>query len=538
MDIKIQRALISVYDKAGIIDFARNLSEMGVEILSTGGTATAIREAGIEVKDVSDFTGFPEMLDGRVKTLTPQVHAGILYMRDDQKHVDTMKEFELGQIDLVCVNLYPFEETIAKPNVSLSEAIEQIDIGGPTMIRSAAKNLRFVTVVTDPIDYSTVIEEMRNNDGATSEKTRFILGQKVYARAAEYNGAIARYLAEQVNDMNLSNPFVRTYEKGYELRYGENSHQKAWLYVDEDCPDAGIAQTEVLHGKPMSYNNYVDGEGALEAVKELSGLSGVAIVKHTNPCGFATGKNLNEAFNAAWSGDPISAFGSVVAFTEKIDLDVAKSLEGRFVEAVIAPGYDDDAITLLSKKKNLRILKLKKPISKPIDKKMIKQITGGMLVQEIDTKIIEDWSVPTKTPFSESKKELALFGIAAAKHTKSNAIVLVQEYQDGQFRVLGMGAGQPNRVDALRKLSVSKAIENLKEENQNITNDEIKEIIGECVFVSEAFFPFADSIDSANEMGAKYLVQPGGSIRDDDVIEACNKYGISMAFINMRHFKH
>ena len=538
MDIKIQRALISVYDKAGIIDFARNLSEMGVEILSTGGTATAIREAGIEVKDVSDFTGFPEMLDGRVKTLTPQVHAGILYMRDDQKHVDTMKEFELGQIDLVCVNLYPFEETIAKPNVSLSEAIEQIDIGGPTMIRSAAKNLRFVTVVTDPIDYSTVIEEMRNNDGATSEKTRFILGQKVYARAAEYNGAIARYLAEQVNDMNLSNPFVRTYEKGYELRYGENSHQKAWLYVDEDCPDAGIAQTEVLHGKPMSYNNYVDGEGALEAVKELSGLSGVAIVKHTNPCGFATGKNLNEAFNAAWSGDPISAFGSVVAFTEKIDLDVAKSLEGRFVEAVIAPGYDDDAITLLSKKKNLRILKLKKPISKPIDKKMIKQITGGMLVQEIDTKIIEDWSVPTKTPFSESKKELALFGIAAAKHTKSNAIVLVQEYQDGQFRVLGMGAGQPNRVDALRKLSVSKAIENLKEENQNITNDEIKEIIGECVFVSEAFFPFADSIDSANEMGAKYLVQPGGSIRDDEVIEACNKYGISMAFINMRHFKH
>ena len=538
MDIKIQRALLSVYDKAGIIDFARNLSEMGVEILSTGGTATAIREAGIEVKDVSDFTGFPEMLDGRVKTLTPQVHAGILYMRDDQEHVDTMKEFELGQIDLVCVNLYPFEETIAKPNVSLAEAIEQIDIGGPTMIRSAAKNLRFVTVLTDPSDYSNVIEEMRNNNGATSEKTRFILGQKVYARAAEYNGAIAKYLAEQVNDMNLSSPFIKSYEKGCELRYGENSHQKAWLYIDEDCPDAGIAQTEILHGKPMSYNNYVDGEGALEAVKELAGFSGVAIVKHTNPCGFATGKNLNEAFNAAWSGDPISAFGSVIAFTEKIDIEVAKSLEGRFVEAVIAPGYDNDAIALLSKKKNLRILKLKKPISKPIYKKMIKQITGGILVQEIDTQIIESWSVPTKTPFSESKKELALFGIAAAKHTKSNAIVLVQEYQDGQFRVLGMGAGQPNRVDALRKLSVSKAIENLKNENPNIDDDEIKKIIGECIFVSEAFFPFADSIESANEMGAKYLVQPGGSIRDNEVIEACNKYGISMAFINMRHFKH
>tara|TARA_B100000927_G_scaffold251382_1_gene216184 strand:- start:2147 stop:3763 length:1617 start_codon:yes stop_codon:yes gene_type:complete len=538
MNIKIQRALLSVYDKAGIIDFARNLSDMGVEILSTGGTATAIREAGIEVKDVSDFTGFPEMLDGRVKTLTPQVHAGILYMRDDQEHVDTMKEFELGQIDLVCVNLYPFEETIAKPDVSLAEAIEQIDIGGPTMIRSAAKNLRFVTVVTDPIDYSKVIEEMKNNNGSTSEKTRFILGQKVYARAAQYNAAIANYLSDQVNDMNLSSPFMRSYEDGNELRYGENSHQKAWLYVDNDCPDAGIAQTDILHGKPMSYNNYVDGEGALEAVKELAGTPGVAIVKHTNPCGYATGSDLNEAFNAAWSGDPISAFGSVVAFTEKIDINVAKSLEGRFVEAVIAPGYDDDAFKFLVKKKNLRILKLNKPVSKPVDKKMIKQITGGMLVQEIDTQLIESWSIPTKTPFSKSKKELALFGIAAAKHTKSNAIVLVQEYKEGQFRVLGMGAGQPNRVDALKKLSVSKAIENLTKENPNISDNEIKEIIGECVFVSEAFFPFADSIDAANEMGAKYLVQPGGSIRDDEVIEACNKFGISMAFINMRHFKH
>ena len=359
MNIKIQRALLSVYDKAGIIDFARNLSDMGVEILSTGGTATAIREAGIEVKDVSDFTGFPEMLDGRVKTLTPQVHAGILYMRDDQEHVDTMKEFELGQIDLVCVNLYPFEETIAKPDVSLAEAIEQIDIGGPTMIRSAAKNLRFVTVVTDPIDYSKVIEEMKNNNGSTSEKTRFILGQKVYARAAQYNAAIANYLSDQVNDMNLSSPFMRSYEDGNELRYGENSHQKAWLYVDKDCPDAGIAQTDILHGKPMSYNNYVDGEGALEAVKELAGTPGVAIVKHTNPCGYATGSDLNEAFNAAWSGDPISAFGSVVAFTEKIDIKVAKSLDGRFVEAVIAPGYDDDAFEFLAKKEKLTNFKTK-----------------------------------------------------------------------------------------------------------------------------------------------------------------------------------
>lgn len=538
MNIKIQRALLSVYNKAGIIDFARNLSDMGVEILSTGGTATAIRDAGIEVKDVSDFTGFPEMLDGRVKTLTPQVHAGILYMRDNPEHENTMKEFELGQIDLVCVNLYPFEETIAKADVTLSEAIEQIDIGGPTMIRSAAKNMRFVTVVTDPADYAKIISEMKNNNGTTLESTRFLLAQKVYARTAAYNAAIASYLSNQMENQNSNISFMRSYESGKELRYGENSHQKAWLYKDDDCADASIALSDILHGKEMSYNNYVDGEGALEAVKELAGSPGVSIVKHTNPCGYATGKNISEAFEAAWSGDPVSAFGSVVAFTEKIDLETANCLNGKFIEAIIAPGYDQEALKLLTRKKNLRILKLNKPVSKPLEKKMLKNITGGMLIQEVDTKIIEKWSVPTKVDFTESKKSLALFGIAAVKHTKSNAIVLVQEYKNGQFRVLGMGAGQPNRVDALRKLSVSKAIENLREENACISEEEIHKIISECVFVSEAFFPFADSIDAAHEMGAKYIVQPGGSIRDDEVIDACNRYGISMAFTNMRHFKH
>ncbi|MFL2859109.1 MAG: bifunctional phosphoribosylaminoimidazolecarboxamide formyltransferase/IMP cyclohydrolase [Pontiellaceae bacterium] len=538
MSIKIQRALLSVYDKAGVIDFARNLSEMGVEILSTGGTASAIREVGIPVKDVSDFTGFPEMLDGRVKTLTPQVHAGILYMRDNDDHISTMSEFNLGQIDLVCVNLYPFEETIAQPNVTLSDAIEQIDIGGPTMIRSAAKNMRFVTVVTDPSDYAKVIKEMRENDGKTNENTRFLLAQKVYARTAEYNASIANYLAQKVVDQHLDKPYVKSYKSGKKLRYGENSHQDAWLYIDNDCIDASISQTDILHGKEMSYNNYVDGEGALEAVKELAGSSGVVIVKHTNPCGYATGETLSEAFNAAWSGDPISAFGSVVAFTEKIDLEVARCLEGKFVEAIIAPGFDSNALDLLMKKKNIRILKLKKPISKSLPKKMVKHLTGGMLVQDIDTQIIHEWKVPTKVDFSESKKDLAKFGISAVKHTKSNAIVLVQEYKKRYYRVLGMGAGQPNRVDALKKLAVSKAIENLKDENNQISDEEIRDIISKCVFVSEAFFPFADSIEAANEMGAKFIVQPGGSIRDDEVIDACNKYGISMAFTGMRHFKH
>ncbi len=538
MNVKIKRALLSVSDKAGIIDFARKLNEMDVELLSTGGTARAIREVGIPVKDVSEFTGFPEMLDGRVKTLTPQVHAGILYMRDNEEHVKTMEEYELGQIDLVCVNLYPFEETIAKEGVSLPEAIEQIDIGGPTMIRSAAKNMRDVTVITDPADYARVIQEMKENDGSTTEEFRFILGQKVFARVAEYNAAIATYLAEQVAEQKLAKPFVKAYPDGTELRYGENAHQKAWLYKDPDSREATIALTEVLHGKEMSYNNYVDGEGALEAVKDLSGKPGVAVIKHTNPCGYATGETLAEAFEAAWAGDPVSAFGSVIAVTAKIDMATAQCLDGRFVEAIIAPGYDEDALDHLMKKKNLRILKLNKPMGKALPQRMVKQINGGLLVQDVDTEILEKWEVHTKAPFDDSKKELALFGIAAAKHTKSNAIVLVQEYKPGRFRVLGMGAGQPNRVDALRKLSVSKAVENLKTENPDITDEQVQAVIGECVFVSEAFFPFADSIDAANEMGARFIVQPGGSIRDDEVIAACNKHGIAMAFTGMRHFKH
>jgi len=535
---KITRALLSVSDKTGVVEFAKALSERGVDLLSTGGTAKAIRDAGIEVKDVSEFTGFPEMLDGRVKTLTPQVHAGLLHLRDNDEHMATMKEHGLEPIDLVCVNLYPFEATIANPDVTLPEAIEQIDIGGPTMIRSAAKNMKFVTVVTDPADYSRVLESMDANGGDTTEELRFELGQKVFARTAEYNATIATYLAGQVEEKKLSKPFVKAYSDGKELRYGENSHQKAWLYTDAQCDEAAIAHTDVLHGKEMSYNNYVDGEGALEAVKDLSGKPGVAVIKHTNPCGYATGETLAEAFEAAWAGDPISAFGSVIAVTETVDLATAQRLDGRFIEAIIAPEFADDAMAHLQKKKNLRILKLRQPMAAAKPQKMVKQINGGLLVQDVDTDLIKDWTVPTSTPFDETKKALAEFGIAAAKHTKSNAIVIVQEYKAGQFRVLGMGAGQPNRVDALRKLSITKAIENLKTEKPDITEEEIAQVIGDCVFVSEAFFPFADSIDEAHAVGARFIVQPGGSIRDDEVIAACDQYGIAMAFTGMRHFKH
>lgn len=534
---KITRALLSVSDKTGIVEFAKALAARGVELLSTGGTAKALREAGIPVKDVSEFTGFPEMLDGRVKTLTPQVHAGLLHLRDNNEHMNTMKAHGLQPIDLVCVNLYPFEATVAKPGVSLAEAIEQIDIGGPTMIRSAAKNMKFVTVITDPADYSRVLESMDANGGDTTEELRFELGQKVFARAAEYNAAIAGYLAEQMK--SAPRPFVKAASNGVELRYGENSHQKAWLYVNPVAAEACIAHTDVLHGKEMSYNNYVDGEGALEAVKELSGRPGVAVIKHTNPCGYATGETLAEAFEAAWNGDPVSAFGSVIAVTEKVDMATAELLKGRFIEALIAPDFEPEALEMLkAKSKNIRLLKLRKPMSKAAPRKMIKDINGGILVQDVDTDLIAEWNVVTKTAFDESKKALAEFGIAAAKHTKSNAIMVVQEYKPGQFRVLGMGAGQPNRVDSLRKLAVPRAIENLKLANPAITEAEIAKAIGECVFVSEAFFPFADSIDEAHAVGARYIVQPGGSIRDDEVVAACDKYGVAMAFTGMRHFKH
>jgi phosphoribosylaminoimidazolecarboxamide formyltransferase/IMP cyclohydrolase len=535
---KITRALLSVSDKTGVVEFAKALAGRGVELLSTGGTAKAIRDAGIPVKDVSEFTGFPEMLDGRVKTLTPQVHAGLLHLRDNEEHLATMKEYGLEPIDLVCVNLYPFEATIASPGVSLDEAIEQIDIGGPTMIRSAAKNMKFVTVVTDPADYSRVIESMDANAGNTTEEFRFELGQKVFARVAEYNAAIAGYLARNMA-ASAPKPFVKACSSGTELRYGENSHQKAWLYTDAAVTEACIAQTDVLHGKEMSYNNYVDGEGALEAVKDLSGRPGVAVIKHTNPCGYATGETLAEAFEAAWNGDPVSAFGSVIAVTEKVDMTTAECLKGRFIEALIAPDFDADALEFLkAKSKNIRLLKLKAPMAKAGPRKMIKDINGGLLVQDVDVDLIDEWKVVTQTAFDHNKRELAEFGIAAAKHTKSNAIMIVQEYKPGQFRVLGMGAGQPNRVDSLRKLAVPKAIENLKNENADISDEEIAKTIGECVFVSEAFFPFADSIDEAHSVGARFIVQPGGSIRDDEVIAACDKYGIAMAFTGMRHFRH
>jgi phosphoribosylaminoimidazolecarboxamide formyltransferase / IMP cyclohydrolase len=545
---KIERALISVSDKKGVVDFARALAGMGVELLSTGGTAKTLREAGLSVLDVSEFTGFPEMLDGRVKTLHPKVHAGLLYVRGEPSHEKTMQEHQLRAIDLVCVNLYPFEATVAKPGVTFEDAVEQIDIGGPAMLRSAAKNMRSVTVVTDPADYARVLDSMNENNGDTTPELRVALAQKVYARVAEYNAAIARYLADHVqSEQEASRPFVLAYSRGTPLRYGENPHQDAVCYVDTHGSEASIAHTEQLHGKELSYNNYVDGDAALEAVKELSGAPGVAVIKHTNPCGYATGETLAEAFEAAWRGDTVSAFGSVIAVTQPVDIQTAELLKGRFVEVLIAPDYAPDALEYLqSKSKDLRLLKLKHPMTQPGTGGgvSIRQMGGGLLVQDRDVALTENWFTPTERAFPDDKQKLAEFGVKACKHVKSNAIVLVREYRPGNYAVLGMGAGQPNRIDSLRKLALTKACENIEAlyKQENVYGKSPQEfqsqVLSEVVLISDAFFPFADTVEIAAQSGIKYIVQPGGSKRDEEVVAACDQYGIAMTFTGMRHFRH
>lgn len=539
----IQRALISVSDKTGVVEFARELAAMGVEILSTGGTSKALSAAGLKVREVSDFTGFPEMLDGRVKTLHPKVHAGLLHRREDAKHVATMKQHALSPIDLLCVNLYPFEATVAKPDVTFDQAIENIDIGGPAMLRSAAKNHASVTVVTDPADYQIVLDEMNAHGGDTSPALRLRLAQKVYAQQARYDAAIAAYLAAQLGD--TAAPFVMATGPGEKLRYGENPHQEATFYRNPHPVEACIAWAELLHGKEMSYNNYLDADAAVESARELVGAPGVAIIKHLNPCGFATGHSLAQAFEAAWSGDPVSAFGSVIAVTQMLDLETARLFAGRFVEVVIAPDYAPDALEFLrAKSKQLRILKLHRPLEAGRPQPSVRQINGGFLVQDRDLGLAAQWVSLTATPYPDEKRALGEFGIKAVRRVRSNSIVLVREYAAGCYMLLGMGAGQPNRVDSICKLAVPRAEENIRrmiDENKSYGTSPAAfrdQIMSECVLVSDAFFPFPDSIECAANAGIRMIIQPGGSKKDEDVIAACDKYGIAMVFTGMRHFCH
>ena len=559
--MKIRRALISVSDKTGIVELSRALDELGVEIISTGGTAKILAENGIDVVPIEEVTVFPEMMSGRVKTLHPKIHGALLGLRDNPEHETQAKEMEIDWIDLVVVNLYPFEATIAKEDVSLNEAIENIDIGGPTMLRSAAKNYRFVAVVTDPADYDRIIRELREG-GEISLQTSKILAAKVFRRTAEYDSAIDRYLSEAFLDERVLH---LRYGEGRPLRYGENSHQQASFFLDYTCRESSVAGAEILHGKEMSYNNYVDADAALEAVKDLAGQIGVAVIKHTNPCGYAVGETAGAALERAWAGDPISAFGSVIACNAKVDLSFAEFLKGKnvkhigyivedgkmvpqevpskFVEVILAPDFDPEAFELLSKTKALRILKISSLENKEAELKTYRKVTGGMLEMDRDLSLWEKFETGTEKSIDEGKKGLAEFVYKACKHTKSNAIVLGREYKPGFYQVIGMGAGQPNRVDSLRKLAVTKAMENIQIEYDAIRPDVsfekyCRKAFGEMVLASDAFFPFDDTVRAAAEVGIRYIIQPGGSKRDGDSIQACDETGIAMAFTGMRHFRH
>ena len=538
-DLTIKRALLSVSDKTGLGELGKALAERGVELVSTGGTARALREAGLEVRDVSDLTGFPEMMDGRVKTLHPKVHGGLLALRDNAEHVAAMEAHEIGAIDLVVVNLYPFEATVAK-GAAREEIIENIDIGGPSMVRSAAKNHGFVTILTDPADYSVLLDELDANDGATTQAFRIRMAGKAYARTAAYDAAIANWFAFADAYMNplgaealQATPFVETmplaFKRTDELRYGENPHQSAAIYVPQVTGANGVPQAEQLQGKALSYNNLNDADAALELVAEFGGGDpAVVIVKHANPCGVAQGGSLLDAWNDALQCDSVSAFGGIVAVNTELDGATAEAIASIFTEVVIAPSVSEDARAIFAKKKNLRLLECG---SLPDPRRggfAMKTIAGGMLIQGRDngTVTLDDLKVVTKRAPSEQELKDCLFAWTVARHVKSNAIVYAK---DGA--TAGIGAGQMNRRDSAR-IAAIKAREAAEtyEWAQPRT-------VGSAV-ASDAFFPFADGLISAAEAGATAVIQPGGSIRDEEVIAAADDAGLAMVFTGMRHFRH
>ena len=513
--MKIQRALISVSDKTGLVDFARELVAMGVEIISTGGTAATLKKEGIQTRDISDVTGFPEMLDGRVKTLHPKVHGGLLYLRDNPEHEAQAKAHSIEPIDLVVVNLYPFEATIAKPNVTLEDAIENIDIGGPSMLRSAAKNYRSVTVVTDPADYADVLENMRDNDGATTLKLRERLGIKVFVTTSRYDGAIANFLnkeQEASSSFSISMPCVAR------LRYGENPHQTGALYGSWDD------HFQKLHGKELSYNNILDITAASELIEEFDEPT-VAILKHTNPCGVGTDPDLREAWNKAFATDKQAPFGGIIICNRVLTEPLARAISEIFSEVIIAPDFDPDARALLQKKKNLRLMRklTESKGANPETDMLIRSVTGGVLVQSRDNspEMAGDLMEKVVTERRPTPDELAamLFAWRVVKHVKSNAIVYA-----AKDRTLGIGAGQMSRVDASR-IAIWKA------------KDAGLSLQGSAVG-SDAFFPFPDGLIAAAEAGATCAIQPGGSVKDPDVIAAANERQMAMICTGVRHFKH
>jgi phosphoribosylaminoimidazolecarboxamide formyltransferase/IMP cyclohydrolase len=517
MPARIQRAILSVTDKTGLVDFARRLSSLGIELVSTGGTAKLLRESGIAVKDISDLTGFPEMLDGRVKTLHPKVHGGILHRRADSKHVAAVKEHGIQPIDMVVVNLYAFEKTAAKSGVHFEELIENIDIGGPSMIRSAAKNFHDVAIVTSPADYESIASELEKTGGTLSRETKWRLAKKAFATTAAYDSAIASTF-ERISPENVDlseqsfPPTLRlSFHKTLDLRYGENPHQKAAMYSDGS--GKGVANARQLQGKELSYNNIVDLQAAWDLAQEFDEPV-VAIIKHTNPCGTATGKTLAEAYKRALECDPVSAFGGVIGVNRPIDLAAAEEMHKLFLEVIAAPGFDQAAKDKFASKKNLRLVEVE-----PADQKWIlKKVSGGLLVQDADSRALQDsdLTVVSKRPPTPEETRALLFAWKVCKHVKSNAIVYAR---DGQ--TVGVGAGQMSRVDSA-KIGAMKAQLPLKG----------------TVAASDAFFPFPDGVEEIAKAGATAIIQPGGSTRDPEVIEAADRLGLAMVFTGIRHFRH
>jgi phosphoribosylaminoimidazolecarboxamide formyltransferase/IMP cyclohydrolase len=527
-DVKIRRALLSVSDKAGLVELGAALARHGVDLVSTGGTAKALRDAGLVVRDVSDLTGFPEMMDGRVKTLHPTVHGGLLAVRDNPEHVAAMQAHEIPAIDLVVVNLYPFAQTVAK-GASRSEIIENIDIGGPSMVRSAAKNHASVAIVTDPGDYDELIAAMDEGSGTTGYEFRRRLAAKAYAATATYDAMISQWFAFADQQQAFPDTLALTGQKREELRYGENPHQTAALYLPAGPHTRGIAQAEQIQGKALSYNNYNDADAALELVSEFrDGPPTVVIVKHANPCGVASADTLLEAYQAALACDSVSAFGGIIAVNRTLDAATAAAMAGIFTEVVAAPDASDEAKAIFAKKKNLRLL-LTGHLPDPARGGLtLKTIAGGYLVQSRDNGRVTHDMLKTVTKRAPTEQELSdcLFAWTVAKHVKSNAIVYARD-----SATAGIGAGQMNRLESAR-IAAWKAKDAAEKANWKSPRT-----IGSAV-ASDAFFPFADGLLAAVEAGATAVIQPGGSIRDDEVIKAADEAGLAMVFTGMRHFRH
>jgi phosphoribosylaminoimidazolecarboxamide formyltransferase / IMP cyclohydrolase len=523
---QIRRALLSVTDKTGLVGFAQTLASLGVELVSTGGTARTLREAGLPVKDISELTGFPEMLDGRVKTLHPKVHGGLLYIRGKADHEAAVAEHGILPIDMVVVNLYAFEKTASQPNVPFGHLIENIDIGGPSMVRSAAKNFSDVAIVTSSSDYPAIAEELQSNQGALSRATRWKLAKQAFSTTAAYDTAIANALDQIAEAPAPESPAVRSLEdlpktlrinlpQAMPLRYGENPHQRAALYADGS--GLGVANARQLQGKELSYNNLVDLEACWALAEEFS-QPFVAIIKHTNPCGAATGATVLEAYEKALAADPISAFGGVIGINRPVDADAAAAIAKLFVEAIAAPAFTPEALAIFAAKKNLRLVAIQGEVHSASPQPVVKQVSGGLLLQDADTAAITEsgLKIVTQRPPTPEETSNLLFAWRISKHVKSNAIVYAR---DGQ--TLGIGAGQMSRVDAAR-FGAMKAVLPL----------------AGCVAASDAFFPFPDGLETVVEAGATAIIQPGGSVKDPEVIAAADRLGVAMAFTGFRHFRH